>query len=387
MRSYAASHWTTSSGRCDCPRRCPTCSRHSRWPPRQASWAPSSARTLAAVKEGLGRAIVNFNQQYITGPEQAVGDDHRCRPDGHLLLVAVRIAEVLVLRRRPADVDVSADNGGATNAGTSRRSAPRRRGQVVPGPGGGRRWHSRTSTSGVAPDEFVSLIGPSGCGKSTLLRIVGDLITPPAGVSRSTASQPHRPALDRDYGMVFQAPVLFDWRTVEANVRLPLEVMKMDQRRARPPGAGEARPRRAGCVPTPLPAPAVGRHAATRGDRSCARVRAGAAAHGRALRRARRDDPGAAQRRGARIWARTGTTVLFVTHSIPEAVFLSTRVVVMSARPGRISHVVDIDLPQPAIDDTRESDRYFELVTVVRESLRAQHAGTAARAKAEGAIG
>ena len=72
-----------------------------------------------------------------------------------------------------------------------------------------------------------------------------------------------------------------------------------------------------------------------------------------------------------KVWARTGTTVIFVTHSIPEAVFLSTRVVVMSPRPGRISDVIDIDLPQPRTEETRESERYFELVTAVRDKLRA----------------
>jgi NitT/TauT family transport system ATP-binding protein len=89
-----------------------------------------------------------------------------------------------------------------------------------------------------------------------------------------------------------------------------------------------------------------------------------------------------------RIWGQTGTTVIFVTHSIPEAVFLSTRVVVMSPRPGRITNIVDIDLPQPRDERTRESERYFELVTEVRESLRGRRgAGSAARLQAEGAVG
>jgi NitT/TauT family transport system ATP-binding protein len=72
-----------------------------------------------------------------------------------------------------------------------------------------------------------------------------------------------------------------------------------------------------------------------------------------------------------RVWTQTGTTIIFVTHSIPEAVFLSTRVVVMSPRPGRIADVIDIDLPQPRDEETRETERYYELVTHVRESLRA----------------
>jgi NitT/TauT family transport system ATP-binding protein len=97
-----------------------------------------------------------------------------------------------------------------------------------------------------------------------------------------------------------------------------------------------------------------------------------------------------------RIWQRTGTTIVFVTHSIPEAMFLSSRVVVMSARPGRIARVIDIDLPRPRTDDTRETERYFELVTQVREALRGREAGsngttdgaaTSRRTLAEGAIG
>ena len=91
-----------------------------------------------------------------------------------------------------------------------------------------------------------------------------------------------------------------------------------------------------------------------------------------------------------RVWQRTGTTVVFVTHSIPEAVFLSTKVVVMSPRPGRITNIVDIDMPQPRNDQTRESDRYFELVTEVRESLRGRHAAgsaSAERTRAEGSVG
>ena len=96
-----------------------------------------------------------------------------------------------------------------------------------------------------------------------------------------------------------------------------------------------------------------------------------------------------------RIWQQTGTTIVFVTHSIPEAVFLSSRVVVMSPRPGRIVRIIDIDLPRPRTDDTRETERYFELITEVREALRGRGLGAPARVatasadrtKAEGAVG
>ncbi len=150
---------------------------------------------------------------------------------------------------------------------------------------------SRRSTWTSSPDEFVSLIGPSGCGKSTLLRIVGDLIAPSAGTVEVNGKPAHQARLDRDYGMVFQAPVLFDWRTVEANVRLPLEVLKVGRARAGSASARDARPGGAGSVPPALPTPAVGWHAAAGRHRARADARAGTAADGRAVRRPRRDDP------------------------------------------------------------------------------------------------
>jgi NitT/TauT family transport system ATP-binding protein len=222
----------------------------------------------------------------------------------------------------------------------------------------------------IKPGEFVSLIGPSGCGKSTLLRIVGDLIRPTSGVVEVGGKPAHDARLGREYGMVFQAPVLFDWRTVEANVRLPLELMGMDKRQR------DARVRdmldlvELGSFTRHYPYQLSGGM-----QQRVAIARALALEPGLLLM----DEPFGAldemtrERLNSevlRVWAQTGTTVIFVTHSIPEAVFLSTRVVVMSPRPGRITNVVDIDLGQPRNDLTRESERYFELVTEVRESLR-----------------
>jgi len=242
----------------------------------------------------------------------------------------------------------------------------------------------------IATGEFVSLIGPSGCGKSTLLRIVGDLIEPSAGTVEVSGKPARQARLDRDYGMVFQAPVLFDWRTVEANVRLPLELMG--------DGKGADRERR---VREMLDLVGLGDFARHRPHQLSGGMQQRVAiARALVLEPALllMDEPFGALDEMTRerlngevlaLWARTGTTVIFVTHSIPEAVFLSTRVVVMSPRPGRISRVIDIDLPQPRTDETRESERYFELVTQVREALRAEHGGgaSAARARAEGGIG
>jgi len=227
----------------------------------------------------------------------------------------------------------------------------------------------------VAAGEFISLIGPSGCGKSTLLRIVGDLTAPTTGSVTVNGKPAPQARLDRDYGMVFQAPILFDWRTVQANVELPLEIN------------GTPRPERtrraqdnlrlvelsdfAGHYPWQLSGGMQQRVAIAR-----------ALAVDPAI--LLMDEPFGALDEMTRermnlellkIWERTGTTVMFVTHSIAEAVFLSTRVVVMSPRPGRISAIIDIDLPRERTVDTREMDRYFRLVTQVREALRGDERG------------
>ncbi len=242
----------------------------------------------------------------------------------------------------------------------------------------------------IAPKEFVSLIGPSGCGKSTLLRVVGDLIRPTAGAVQIYGKPAHEARLGREYGMVFQAPVLFEWRSVEANVRLPLELMGMPRRQR------EAR------VTEMLDLVELGSfarhypHQLSGGMQQRVAIARALALEPRLLLM---DEPFGAldemtrERLNSevlRVWEQTGTTVIFVTHSIPEAVFLSTRVVVMSPRPGRITNVVDIDLPQPRNDQTRETERYFELVTEVRESLRGRRGpgvASESRVRAEGATG
>jgi NitT/TauT family transport system ATP-binding protein len=221
----------------------------------------------------------------------------------------------------------------------------------------------------VEQGEFVSLIGPSGCGKSTLLRIVGDLVPPSAGTITVNGKSPHQARLDRDYGIVFQAPVLYDWRTVEANVRLPLEV------------AGRARDERDQRVRALL------RLVGLDGFRGHYPWQLSGGMQQRvAIARALvtnpaillMDEPFGALDEMTRerlngellnVCRETGATVLFVTHSIGEAVFLSTRVVVLTPRPGRVERVVDVDLPRPRSEKTRAMPRFFELVTIVREHL------------------
>jgi NitT/TauT family transport system ATP-binding protein len=244
--------------------------------------------------------------------------------------------------------------------------------------------------------EFISLIGPSGCGKSTLLRIVGDLIEPSSGEVTVNGKSARQARLDRDYGMVFQAPVLFDWRTVEDNVKLPLEILGKD---------AAFRTRRAREMLELVELGDFLKHHPFQLSGGMQQRVAIARALAFEPSILLMDEPFGAldvmtrERMNSevlRIWERTGTTIIFVTHSIPEAVFLSSRVVVMSARPGRITKVVDIDLPRPRSDDTREQRRYFELVTEVREALRkgggleaepAEIGPTAERTIVEGAVG
>jgi NitT/TauT family transport system ATP-binding protein len=228
----------------------------------------------------------------------------------------------------------------------------------------------------IAAGEFVSLIGPSGCGKSTLLRLIGDLTTPSAGSIEVNGKPARRARLDRDYGMVFQAPVLMEWRTVAKNIELPLELMGYDR--------GERSRRSTDLLKLVELEGFEGRHPWQLSGGMQQRV-----AIARALafdpKLLLMDEPFGALDEMTRermnlelmqIWTRTRTTVVFVTHSIPEAVFLSTRVVVMSPRPGRIARIVDIDLPQPRTVETREQERYFELVTEVREALRRRDGDT-----------
>ncbi len=201
----------------------------------------------------------------------------------------------------------------------------------------------------------------------------------------------HDARLGREYGMVFQAPVLFDWRSVEDNVRLPLELMGM---------ARAERDERARQMLDLVELGDFARHYPY--QLSGGMQQRVAIARALALQPSilLMDEPFGAldemtrERMNSevlRIWQQTGTTVVFVTHSIPEAVFLSTRVVVMSARPGRITRVVDIDLPHPRNEETREDPRYFARVTDVREALRGretdQRSASAERLAAEGRIG
>jgi NitT/TauT family transport system ATP-binding protein len=221
----------------------------------------------------------------------------------------------------------------------------------------------------IETGEFVSLIGPSGCGKSTLLRIIGDLIPPTSGTVTVNGKPAPRARADHDYGIVFQDSVLFDWRTVAKNVGLPLEMLGWDRAR---------RKARVDEMMALVELQGFGDHHPWQlsGGMQMRVAIARALAFKPAL--LLMDEPFGALDEMTRerlngellgIWDASKSTVVFVTHSIAEAVFLSTRVVVMSARPGRIADVIDVDLPYPRVASTREEPRYFELVTRVREAL------------------
>jgi NitT/TauT family transport system ATP-binding protein len=218
--------------------------------------------------------------------------------------------------------------------------------------------------------EFVSLIGPSGCGKSTLLRVIGDLVEPTSGTVTINGKPARQARVDRDYGIVFQDAVLFDWRTVAKNIALPLEMLGWDRAKRR-----ERVEQMLALVeltgfedhhPWQLSGGMQQRVSIAR-----------ALSFEPAL--LLMDEPFGALDEMTRerlnlellsIWQQLRSTVVFVTHSISEAVFLSTKVVVMSPRPGRIAGTVAIDLPYPRTVETREDPRFFALVTDVRELLR-----------------
>ncbi|MBO0755001.1 MAG: ABC transporter ATP-binding protein [Bradyrhizobiaceae bacterium] len=225
----------------------------------------------------------------------------------------------------------------------------------------------------VAEGEFVSFIGPSGCGKTTLLRLIADLEQPTAGGLRVNGVSPEEARVRRAYGYVFQAPALYPWRTIEKNVMLPLEVMGIPQRERR-----ERAKRYLALVNL------------SGFERKFPWQLSGGMQQRVSIARALSfdpalllmDEPFGALDEIVRdhlneqllgLWNKTRKTVVFVTHSIPEAVFLSTRIVVMSPRPGRIIDVIDCDLPRDRALEIRETPAFLKIAQRVRMGLRLGH--------------
>lgn len=225
----------------------------------------------------------------------------------------------------------------------------------------------------ISKGEFVSFIGPSGCGKTTLLRVIADLEQPTGGEVLVNGMTPHQAREKRAYGYVFQAAALFPWRTIENNVALPLEIMGFS--------AAERKERIRRTLdlvnlsgfekkyPWQLSGGMQQRASIARALAFDADILLMDEPFG-ALDEIVRDH---LNEQLLELWARTDKTICFVTHSIPEAVYLSTKIVVMSPRPGRVTDVIESTLPKERPLDIRETEEFLAIAHRVREGLRAGH--------------
>ncbi|KAA8785484.1 ABC transporter ATP-binding protein [Paenibacillus amylolyticus] len=218
----------------------------------------------------------------------------------------------------------------------------------------------------IASNEFVSLLGPSGCGKSTLLRIVADLLQPTTGRVRIAGQEPKQARLQREFGIVFQTPALFDWRTVRHNVELPLELRGTRRKECRR-----------------ISSELLDRVGLTRFADHYPWQLSGGMQQRVSIARALAldpplllmDEPFSAldeftkeklQMELLEIKRSTGKTFLFVTHSIPEAVFLSDRIIVLSAHPGQVHSIHSVNLPAERESQLRETESFYQMITTIR---------------------
>jgi ABC-type nitrate/sulfonate/bicarbonate transport system, ATPase component len=221
----------------------------------------------------------------------------------------------------------------------------------------------------IAKGEFVSLLGPSGCGKTTLLRIMADLAQPTSGELKVAGKSAREARLAQKYGIVFQNPVLYDWRSVKANITLPMELK----------GVPRAERNRKAMELLDLVGLAKFAHhypwQLSGGMQQRVAIARALAMEPEILLM---DEPFSALDEFNRerlneelltIWSKVRNTVVFVTHSIPEAIFLSDRVFVLSPHPGRLSAVVDIPLPRPRTKEMRNSEEFFRLIARIRDSF------------------
>ena len=225
----------------------------------------------------------------------------------------------------------------------------------------------------IRKGDFISLIGPSGCGKTTLMRVIADLEKPTGGNIKVNGLKPEEARLRRDYGYVFQAPVLYPWRTVEGNLKLPLEIMGVEKNEQKKriiqalemvdlSGFGKK-------FPWQLSGGMQQRVSIARALTFDPELLLMDEPFG-ALDEIVRDQ---LNEHFHKLWEQTQKTVVFVTHSIPEAAYLSTKIVVMSPRPGKIIDVIDSTLPKQRTLEMRDTREFLELSQRIREGLRAGH--------------
>ncbi len=225
----------------------------------------------------------------------------------------------------------------------------------------------------IKKGEFVSFIGPSGCGKTTFLRVLADLEQPTGGSVTVNGMTPREARLKRAYGFVFQAAGLYPWRTIAGNIKLPLEIMGV------PRSEHDARVKEVlelvhlTGFENKFPWQLSG------GMQQRASIARALSFHADILLM---DEPFGALDEIVRdhlneqlleLWARTNKTIGFVTHSIPEAAYLSTKIVVMSPRPGRVTEVIETTLPRERPLEIRETQEFLNLSNRIRDALRAGH--------------
>lgn len=221
----------------------------------------------------------------------------------------------------------------------------------------------------IRKGEFISLLGPSGCGKSTLIRLIADLLQPTSGNVSIGGKSPREIRLEQKYGIVFQSPVLYDWRTIRRNICLPMEIMGIPKKE---------RTARIDKMLNLVELKEFGYKypfELSGGMQQRVGIARALALEPEILLM---DEPFSALDEFTReklnedllnIWGKTKNTVIFVTHNIPESVFLSDRVVVLSPHPGRLSAIVDIDLPRPRENSLRETPEFYEYVAKIRRSF------------------
>ena len=245
---------------------------------------------------------------------------------------------------------------------------------VYRAPGGGQLVALADLSFTVRRGEFVGVVGPSGCGKSTLLRILADVIRPTSGVARVHGKPPGNARAAREFSFVFQRPVLFEWRSVLDNVGLPLEIERVPAAERDERSLAALRlmglERFAGYAPWQLSAGMQQRVGLARALVTRPSVLF-------------LDEPFASLDEIAReelnaelasVSERLNATALLVTHSVPEAVWLCDRVIVMATSPGRIVDIIDVPLPRPREQAVRESDAFFHTVVQIQRRLRAEPA-------------